>query len=60
VYANLLRHGHSRAAAEDITQGIFVNLLADESFVAADAEKGKLRTLLLCALQWHLTDVARH
>lgn len=60
VYAYLRRHGHSRADAEDITQGFFVKLLADESFVAADAEKGKLRTFLLCALQRHLTDVARH
>ena len=60
VYAYLRRHGHAKSDAEDITQGFFVKLLADESFVAADEAKGKLRTFLLCALQRHLADRARH
>jgi len=60
VYAYLRRHGQGRADAEDLTQGFFVKLLADGSFNAADAEKGKLRTFLLCALQRHVTDRVRH
>jgi RNA polymerase sigma-70 factor (ECF subfamily) len=59
VYAYLRRHGQTRADAEDITQGFFIKLLEDDSFVAADAEKGKLRSFLLCALQRHLADLGR-
>lgn len=60
AYAYLRRNGHGREDAEDLTQGFFAKLLADNSFDAAEAGKGRLRTYLLCALQRHLTDRARH
>jgi RNA polymerase sigma-70 factor (ECF subfamily) len=60
VYAFLRRHEYARADAEDMTQGFFAKLLTDDSFVAADSEKGKLRTFLLCALQRYMVDRTRH
>lgn len=60
VYAYLRRNGIGRADAEDLTQSFFAKLLTADSFVAADSEKGKLRTFLLCALQRHMVDRTRH
>jgi RNA polymerase sigma factor (sigma-70 family) len=60
VYAYLRRHGYGRSDAEDLTQGFFVKLLADETIKAADSEKGTLRTFLLSSLQRHIADRARH
>lgn len=59
VYAFLRRQGHSSHRAEDLTQGFFIRLLHDESFAAADEEKGRLRTFLLQHLKRHLADQRR-
>lgn len=59
IYAFLRRKGHPRHDAEDLTQGFFLKLLNDDSFDAAQADKGRLRTFLLCALDRHLADQQR-
>jgi RNA polymerase sigma-70 factor (ECF subfamily) len=60
IYAFLRRRGYHQHDAEDVTQGFFLKLLTDESFAAADRDKGRLRTLLLHALQRHIADQYRH
>ena len=42
-----------------MTQGFFLKLLHDDSFDAAQADKGRLRTFLLCSLDRHLADQLR-
>ena len=59
IYAFLRRRGYPQHDAEDLTQGFFLKLLTDESFEAADRDKGRLRSLLLHALQRHLADQHR-
>ena len=54
IYAYLRRRGHPQHDAEDLTQGFFLKLLQDGSFDVAEADKGRLRTFLLCALDRHL------
>lgn len=59
IYAYLRRRGYPQHDAEDLTQGFFLKLLNDETFEAADGEKGRLRTFLLHALNCHLADQHR-
>ncbi len=59
VYVFLRRGGYPQHDAEDLTQGFFLKLLNDDSFDAAQADKGRLRTFLLCALDRHLADQRR-
>ena len=59
VYAFLRRRGHGQHDAEDLTQGFFAKLLGDKTFDAAQADKGRLRTFLLCSLDRHLVDQQR-
>lgn len=59
IYAFLRRRGHAQHDAEDLTQGFFMKLLGDETFDAARAEKGRLRTFLLASLDRHLVDQKR-
>lgn len=59
IYVFLRRRGFAQHDAEDLTQGFFVKLLGDETFDAAQAEKGRLRTFLLSALERHLADQKR-
>ena len=60
IYAFLRRRGHAQHDAEDLTQGFFAKLLGDKTFDAAQADKGRLRTFLLCSLDRHLVDQQRH
>ncbi len=60
IYAFLRRQGHHHEDAEDLTQGFFVKMLADESIEAAERGKGKLRTFLLQVLKHHLFDERRY
>ena len=60
IYAFVRRRGHNQHDAEDLTQGFFLKLLTDESFEAADRDKGRLRTWLLHALNRHLASQHRH
>jgi DNA-directed RNA polymerase specialized sigma24 family protein len=59
IYVFVRRRGYNQHDAEDITQGFFLKLLADESFEAADRDKGRLRTFLLSSLHRHLADQHR-
>jgi DNA-directed RNA polymerase specialized sigma24 family protein len=59
IYAFLRRRGYPPQDAEDFTQGFFLKLLGDETFAAAEAERGRLRTFLLHSLKRHLADQKR-
>lgn len=59
IYVFLRRRGFAQHDAEDLTQGFFVKLLHDATFDAAESDKGRLRTFLLCSLDRHLSDQHR-
>lgn len=59
IYAFLRKRGHAQHDAEDLTQGFFLKLLNDETFAAANGDRGRLRTFLLTALNHHLVDQHR-
>ena len=59
IFAFLRRQGLSSAEAEDITQGFFAQLLERKSFDAVRKEKGRLRSYLLGALKYFVTDEQR-
>jgi RNA polymerase sigma-70 factor (ECF subfamily) len=50
IYAFIRRRGHGPDDAQDLTQEFFARLLAKHYLDAADAAKGKFRTLLLTAV----------
>jgi RNA polymerase sigma-70 factor (ECF subfamily) len=50
VYAFIRRRGHGPDDAQDLTQEFFARLLEKNYLKAADAAKGKFRTLLLTAV----------
>lgn len=50
VYAFIRRQGHGPHDAQDLTQEFFARLIAKRYLDAADAAKGKFRTLLLTAV----------
>jgi RNA polymerase sigma-70 factor (ECF subfamily) len=50
VYAFVRRRGHGPADAQDLTQEFFARLIEKNYLQAADAAKGKFRTLLLTAV----------
>lgn len=60
IYSYLRRRGHSPGDAEDHTQQFFAEIVADETFRAAQPERGRLRTFLLAALKRSLADQARY
>ena len=59
IYVFIRRRGCGQHDAEDLTQGFFLKLLRDETFEAADEDKGRLRTFLLHSLDRHLADQHR-
>jgi len=59
IYAFLRRQGVGLEEAEDITQGFFAQLLERRSLSAVRKEKGRLRSYLLGALKYFLTDEQR-
>jgi RNA polymerase sigma-70 factor (ECF subfamily) len=59
IFAFLRRQGLPTTEAEDITQGFFAQLLERKSFDAVRKEKGRLRSYLLGALKYFLTDEQR-
>jgi RNA polymerase sigma factor (sigma-70 family) len=59
IFAFLRRQGRSPQEAEDITQGFFAQLLERRSLDAVRKEKGRLRSYLLGALKYFLTDEQR-
>lgn len=60
VYVFLRRRGYAQHDAEDWTQSFFLKLLDDELFQAARADRGRLRTLLLSALDRFVANQLRH
>lgn len=60
LYVFLRRRGYSQHDAEDLTQGYFQKLLDDGLFQAANADRGRLRTLLLSGLERFIADQLRH
>jgi RNA polymerase sigma-70 factor (ECF subfamily) len=56
IYAYVRRRGHSPEEAQDLTQEFFARLLKKHYLNAADASKGKFRTLLLTAASRFLAD----
>jgi RNA polymerase sigma-70 factor (ECF subfamily) len=56
LYAYLRSRGFSPEDSEDLTQGLFVQLLERKSLQRADRERGKFRFFLLGALKNYLCD----
>lgn len=59
VYAFIRSRGNSPHDAEDLTQGLFAEMLGRNDFAKADANHGKLRSYLLTAAKNHLFSVHR-
>lgn len=56
LYAFVRRQGNSHQQAEDLTQGFFTHLLANEGLMTVDRSKGKFRSFLLAALKNFASD----
>jgi RNA polymerase sigma factor (sigma-70 family) len=59
IFAFLRRQGVGAEEAEDLTQGFFAQLLERRKFSALRKEKGRLRSFLLGALKYFVTDEQR-
>ena len=59
VYAFIRSRGNSPHDAEDLTQGLFAELLERNDFAKADADHGRLRSYLLTAASNHLNSEHR-
>ena len=59
VYAFIRSRGHSPHDSEDLTQGLFAELLERNDFVKADSNHGKLRSYLMTATKNHLHSAHR-
>jgi RNA polymerase sigma-70 factor (ECF subfamily) len=60
LYAFLRRQGYSPPDAEDLVQGFFERLLAEDFLRDVAREKGRFRSFLLAALRHHVANVHRH
>jgi RNA polymerase sigma factor (sigma-70 family) len=56
LYAYLRRAGHSREAAQDLTQAFFARLLAKNTVAKADPARGRFRSFLLASLKHFLAN----
>jgi DNA-directed RNA polymerase specialized sigma24 family protein len=56
IYAFVCRRGYSEADAQDLTQDFFMRVIEGNLLPLADPNRGRFRTLLLCALQNFLAD----
>lgn len=60
VYCYLRRKGYSNAAAKDLTQGFFCDIVLGRELIQhADKTKGRFRTLLLTALDRYAVSMRR-
>jgi RNA polymerase sigma-70 factor (ECF subfamily) len=59
IYSFVRRQGFGREEAEDITQGLFAQLLERKRLNAVRKEKGRLRSFLLGAVKYFLADEQR-
>lgn len=60
IYAFVRRSGFNSHDAEDITQGFFAALVAQETLELAREDAGRLRSFLLGVLKRHISDHLRH
>jgi RNA polymerase sigma-70 factor (ECF subfamily) len=60
VYCYIRRRGYQPAAAEDLVQGFFVDLLERDLFGQANRDRGKFRGLLISRLKYFLADEHKH
>jgi RNA polymerase sigma-70 factor (ECF subfamily) len=56
IYAFLLRSGHERQNAKDLTQDFFAYLLEEELLRKADPERGRFRSFLLGSLKFFISN----
>jgi RNA polymerase sigma-70 factor (ECF subfamily) len=56
LYSYVRRHGHSREAAEDLTQAFFARFLEKDYLAGVDREKGRFCAFLLAALKNFLAN----
>jgi RNA polymerase sigma factor (sigma-70 family) len=59
IYSFVRRQGFGREEAEDLTQGLFAQLLERKRLSDVRKEKGRLRSFLLGALKYFLADEQR-
>jgi RNA polymerase sigma-70 factor (ECF subfamily) len=59
IYGHIRRYGFSAHDAQDLTQGVFLDLLEHEALTRVDPQKGKFRSFLLASLQKFLSNEAR-
>jgi DNA-directed RNA polymerase specialized sigma24 family protein len=59
IYSFVRRQGFGREKAEDLTQGLFAQLLERKRLSDVRKEKGRLRSFLLGALKYFLADEQR-
>ncbi len=61
LYTFLRRRGYTPADSQDLVQGFFAHLLAENTLSRVQREKGRLRTFLLNSLEYFLAnDIARN
>jgi RNA polymerase sigma factor (sigma-70 family) len=56
LYVFVRRRGYDAHAAQDLTQGFLLRLIADESLSTVRPEKGRFRTFLLAAMKHFLAN----
>ncbi len=56
VYAYLRRTGHAPHDAQDLAQGFFARLIADDDLQGVDRRRGRFRSFLLGTLKHFLSD----
>ncbi len=59
LYAFVRRKGHQPAAAQDLTQAFFTELLEKDRLQSADQQRGKFRSFLLASLENFLANERR-
>jgi DNA-directed RNA polymerase specialized sigma24 family protein len=59
IYAFVRREGHSPHDAQDVTQGFFARLLADDGLQGLDRTRGKFWCFFLASLKNYLIDLYR-
>jgi len=59
VYYFVRSRGYANEEAKDIVQGFFADWVERESFVQADAARGRFRTFLLSSLSNYMSNVRR-
>jgi RNA polymerase sigma factor (sigma-70 family) len=60
LYVFVRRRGHDADTAQDLTQGFFLRLIADESLRGVNPEKGRFRAFLLASMKNFIANDWRH